>query len=453
SVEENKRRDAKNTELKSKVGELEARFAIVEQGFLVALQNDKETIAEMLPEVVVSDVDLSNAVEKEMDTFLVEVNKKNISDKIKERRWKKKVQHKTTAKDSSPVTSDLTHCEEDLSIESVILPEQVVKESIPEGTPPVKSSIANKQTAPASGSYKDLSSCTKGNDDKISKTFDIQIPELSLETILMGSSEVTAQNITDLFRVAMKLRLRDIKSKNGVDDKSARMLVYSEIKPLFPDITDEIINDFPKKATNTDDVGYEDSVPIWNRHVTLKTNKTDALEVQVIEVSTLASVSSTSQSHDQSYFRNKTLGHYPNLYREFSSENFDYYGITNKTSCLLCKLDHNEESIEGRYKAGSYFIKCEQREIEISDKILTPEYLDWHAKLSGLPSILTNKIQSNLYKKYKQETGHKPWQLSKAVIVLAKPQAPDFKPITFEARPDPELIIKSVLEHFPYLKF
>ncbi|PKK56037.1 hypothetical protein RhiirC2_800892 [Rhizophagus irregularis] len=26
-------------------------------------------------------------------------------------------------------------------------------------------------------------------------------------------------------------------------------------------------------------------------------------------------------------------------------------------------------------------------------------------------------------------------------------------PITFEARPDPELIIKSVLEHFPYLKF
>jgi hypothetical protein len=25
--------------------------------------------------------------------------------------------------------------------------------------------------------------------------------------------------------------------------------------------------------------------------------------------------------------------------------------------------------------------------------------------------------------------------------------------ITFEAKPDPELIIKSVLEHFPYLKF
>src|SRR5215213_1221530 len=89
-----------------------------------------------------------------------------------------------------------------------------------------------------------------------------------------------------------------------------------------------------------------------------------------------------------------------------------------------------------------------------SDKILTPEYLDWHAELSGLPSILTDKIRTNLYKRYKKETGNEPWQLSEAVISISeKPQASDFKPITFEARPDPELIIKSVLEHFTYLKF
>ena len=47
-----------------------------------------------------------------------------------------------------------------------------------------------------------------------------------------------------------------------------------------------------------------------------------------------------------------------------------------------------------------------------TDKILTSEYLDWYAKLSGLPSVLTDKIRSNLYKKYKKETGHEPWQLS-----------------------------------------
>ena len=63
---------------------------------------------------------------------------------------------------------------------------------------------------------------------------------------------------------------------------------------------------------------------------------------------------------------NKTSDYYPNLYREFSSENFNNYGITDETSCPLCKLDYgDEESIEGRYKTGSYFIKCEQHEIEI----------------------------------------------------------------------------------------
>jgi hypothetical protein len=68
--------------------------------------------------------------------------------------------------------------------------------------------------------------------------------------------------------------------------------------------------------------------------------------------------------------------------------------------------------------------------------------------------ILTDKIRSNLYKKYKKETGHEPWQLSEAMISMsAKPQASDFKPIIYETKPDSELIIESVLEHFTYLKF
>ena len=100
-----------------------------------------------------------------------------------------------------------------------------------------------------------------------------------------------------------------------------------------------------------------------------------------------------------------------------------------------------------------------------SNKVLTPEYLDWHAKLSGLPSVLTDKIRSSLYKKYKREMVLEPWQLSEGhLLINSKPenkvsdlsfseQCEEKGPITFEARPDPELIIKSVLEHFPYLKF
>ena len=82
----------------------------------------------------------------------------------------------------------------------------------------------------------------------------------------------------------------------------------------------------------------------------------------------------TNPTYTRSYFHKKILDQYPNLYRECSSEKFDYYGITDETSCRvsreticpLCKLGHDDEEIEGRYKARSYFIKCEQREIEIT---------------------------------------------------------------------------------------
>ena len=44
-----------------------------------------------------------------------------------------------------------------------------------------------------------------------------------------------------------------------------------------------------------------------------------------------------------------------------------------------------------------------------TNKTLTSEYLEWHAKLTSLPSILTDKIHSTLYKRYKKKTGLDPW--------------------------------------------
>ena len=43
-----------------------------------------------------------------------------------------------------------------------------------------------------------------------------------------------------------------------------------------------------------------------------------------------------------------------------------------------------------------------------SDKVLTAEYLDWHTKLIGLPSILIDKIHFKLYKRYKKQTENEP---------------------------------------------
>ncbi|CAG8446556.1 10837_t:CDS:10 [Acaulospora colombiana] len=107
--------------------------------------------------------------------------------------------------------------------------------------------------------------CTKENNNKSSKVFDIQIPEFTLETILTGSSKVTSQNIVDLFRVAMKVRQKeslcwycyykayenrvsDVKSANDIDDQSARTIVYNEIKLLLPDITDVNLHKITSRA-------------------------------------------------------------------------------------------------------------------------------------------------------------------------------------------------------------
>ncbi|CAJ0913304.1 4444_t:CDS:1, partial [Entrophospora sp. SA101] len=44
-----------------------------------------------------------------------------------------------------------------------------------------------------------------------------------------------------------------------------------------------------------------------------------------------------------------------------------------------------------------------------SHKTLTPKYLEWEAKLTELPSILTDKIRSRFCKRYKKKTGLDPW--------------------------------------------
>ncbi|RGB31598.1 hypothetical protein C1646_763896 [Rhizophagus diaphanus] len=141
-------------ELEQKNTKLEARFAILEKGSLVAdCQLHKEAMPKRFREQTTSHVDLSSSVidqrnnddvkaseEKEMDAFLVEVNKKSISDKIREEAKKE-----GSGQDDS----------------QKLIPQQVIKESIsahkkpPVKEPsavilPVKSYLVDKQTASGS---------------------------------------------------------------------------------------------------------------------------------------------------------------------------------------------------------------------------------------------------------------------------------------------------------------
>ena len=43
-----------------------------------------------------------------------------------------------------------------------------------------------------------------------------------------------------------------------------------------------------------------------------------------------------------------------------------------------------------------------------SDKILSPEYLDWYSELTDLPTTISDKLRSKLYKIYKKKSGLDP---------------------------------------------
>jgi hypothetical protein len=147
--------------------------------------------------------------------------------------------------------------------------------------------------------------------------------------------------------------------KNGVRIDKIKLVSYSatEISKLTNAQIQNVINQVKKYTSEQ------------QSHVTLKTVPlgNDQIKAKVSTSANILSLPQSNPTYDRSYFRNKMLDQYPTLYREFSSENFDYYGITDEISYPLCELGHNDddESIEGRYKAGFYFIKCKQHEIEI----------------------------------------------------------------------------------------
>ncbi|GBB99930.1 hypothetical protein RclHR1_03690003 [Rhizophagus clarus] len=53
--------------------------------------------------------------------------------------------------------------------------------------------------------------------------------------------------------------------------------------------------------------------------------------------------SRNNPTYNHTYFCNKTLHQYSTLYRKFSSKNFDYYSITDKTSYSLCELGYDDD--------------------------------------------------------------------------------------------------------------
>src|ERR1043166_7841280 len=163
----------------------------------------------------------------------------------------------------------------------------------------------------------------------------------------------------------------------GVKKKTATSMVYQEIKQLLPEITDvnlrqkilrarklyklfntlglEKIKQVSYSADAISSLNYQQIQNIidYVNSVTSSHNETVKILHNQSHVTSKINLTNTyippkapqsKPTYDRSYFHSKTLDQYPNLYREFSSENFDYYGITDETDRKSTRLNSSHVS-------------------------------------------------------------------------------------------------------------
>ncbi|RGB24511.1 hypothetical protein C1646_772991 [Rhizophagus diaphanus] len=421
-MEKDAKCDVENTELKSRVGELEARFAILEQSVTENLSDSiiaqpKQCKHPQIEKVTTKMNHQERSLEdRKMDAFLDEMHKK---------------------KESSPAinTSCITDFST-ISTELITLSEQVVKESIPKESPAkleiLCESSGNKQsTLPQKILYNQ-----KVEQDLICELLEF-IRCHDFTPILKFISSKYIKDVlvnTDLTPGSVPhLAYLFDKTEKTVIKWQERRFIYDEIELYLPGKKREYLCKMTQKAKNTytlfkgieiDKIGVVTSIVVSeiqlaNLKFKIPKSLTNTQIQNIINLYTdeltksqkLISVNNCSRIRDlpaesvlkkspdvgistpltsktnqtneraqskptyvHTYFRNKILDQYPNLYRECSSEKFDYYGITDETSCRdyicpLCKLGHDDDEIE-------------------------------------------DKIHSKLYKRYKKQTGNEPWQLT-----------------------------------------
>ncbi|RHZ65080.1 hypothetical protein Glove_319g187 [Diversispora epigaea] len=91
-----------------------------------------------------------------------------------------------------------------------------------------------------------------------------------------------------------------------------------------------------------------------------------------------------------------------------------------------------------------------------SDKVLTPEYLNWYSKLTDLPTTISDKLRFKLYKIYKKKTGLDPWIKSESPQIeknVGNYLSRDCVIKIFKFPEEKSIIHEAVHKHFPFLSY
>ena len=359
--------------------------------------------------------------DRETDAFLDEVHKKKVSNEIRQRNREKKLsQSHVLSQDSSSTTSESLHSEEkqvnlsEIKVAKIPYNQKVEQDLICELLEFIRCHNSTSLLNSISSKHVSFDAIPLGSADLTPGS----VPHLAH---LFDKAEKTGRKEKlrwYYYSEEYEKKVVTLRSENNISDQMARTQIYDEMELYLPGKKREYLRKMTQKAKNIytlfKGIGI-DKIGVVTSSADAISRLTDAQIQNIINLYTdeltksqkLIGVNNCSRArdlpaeseskkspdvgistpptsktnqtneraqskptYDRTYFRNKILDQYPNLYREGSSENFDYYGMTDETSCedyicSLCKLDHDDEEIEGKYKARSYFIKYEQHEIEI----------------------------------------------------------------------------------------
>ncbi|GBC44748.2 hypothetical protein GLOIN_2v1882276 [Rhizophagus irregularis DAOM 181602=DAOM 197198] len=278
AVEESKRRDVKNAELKARIEELEKnktvttklesenaefrdRITKVEQNqslidnFSNNTSSNFNSDADQVPTITHYEkplVDTSLPEDRETDAFLDEMHKKKVSNEIRQRNREKKLSQ------SSSTTSESLHREADLSMTNTKhnLPEQVVKESAPK-----ESFLVHMEPQKIEEKQVNLSEIKEAKipyNQKVEQDL-IYVPvnaDLTPDSVLhlahlFDKAEKTGRKEKlqwYYYSEEYEKKVVTLSSENNISDQMARTQIYDEMELYLPGKKREYLRKMTQKA-------------------------------------------------------------------------------------------------------------------------------------------------------------------------------------------------------------
>ncbi|CAG8717034.1 12850_t:CDS:2, partial [Cetraspora pellucida] len=357
---ENAKIKAENTKLKQDKEDIEARFVKLEQSdkkktdLIAKLEWDVSQIKQASTQSIISPEVNSNNISEQIDNtsenvlnsmyanlfiqslicqkikrrtiFLDRIEKERVSNMIRERN-QEKLQKKHSLESKIHQNSDLSLNNQNASLTELEKPMPF----------PL---LYNANTSVIS-SKNDFTSLDISGPDKISKS--------CIQNIIPGS----VQSLSYLFDKAVK------KGQKEILYWYYYLLEFEnkEIKSFLSNITDVNLHKKIQRAQKILILFGREGVSIAKiKQISYSACTISGLtNVQIQYIINYMISKTVTNGHDQilisevypthncTYFCNKILEQYPNLYKDNNSKNVDYYEITDETLCSLCELDHDDD--------------------------------------------------------------------------------------------------------------